>query len=83
MKSTMNTRDIAKFHKLLKKEVPHDQIVKIMGVERETLKKFSPERVAKAKAVQKEAQIAANENRKKTQEMATAAMQAARSAMNG
>ena len=50
MKNTMNKRDIAKFHKYLKEEIPIDKISKGMGINKKVLAKFTPEAVVKAKA---------------------------------
>lgn len=83
MKSTMNSRDIAKFHKLLAAEVSSNEIVKILGIEVETLKKFTPEKVKAAKIKRKDRQAQVLAERKKTQEIAAAAVQAARSAVDG
>ncbi|MGW8177963.1 MAG: hypothetical protein ACWGQW_04100 [bacterium] len=83
MKRTMNGRDIVKFHKLLEQEIPHAKIVKLMGVDADTLKRFTPDKVNAAKQQAKEKQAAAFKQRKEAQDMAVAAMTAARSAMNG
>jgi len=50
MKSTMNKRDIAKFHKMLEAEVSVDKISKALKVDKDTLKKFAPAKAAAAKA---------------------------------
>lgn len=49
MKSTMNKRDIAKYHKLLAQDVKPEKISKFLGVTSETLKLFEPVTLAKAK----------------------------------
>ena len=54
MKTTMSKRNIAKFHKLLQREVPVGDIVKILKVTKETLRKFTPAKVAEWKKVQAE-----------------------------
>lgn len=45
MKSTMNKRDIAKYHKLLAEEVSIDKISKFLKIDKATLKKFTPKGV--------------------------------------
>lgn len=42
MKQTMSKRNVAKFHMLLKKKAPISDIVKILKVSKETLKRFTP-----------------------------------------
>ena len=49
MKSTMNKRDIAKYHKMLNSDVKIEKISKYLGVTPETLKLFEPVTLAKAK----------------------------------
>lgn len=49
----MNKRDIAKFHKLLEQDVKPDLIATTLGIEKSTLKKFTPEKVAAAAAARK------------------------------
>lgn len=71
MKNTMNNRDIAKFHKyLLDEKIPNNKISAILKVDPATLKTFTPEAMAKAKAValekQKEAIAKRNERIEKT-----------------
>ncbi len=56
MKDTMNSRDIAKFHKLLLKDVSNDDISKFLQVSVETLKRFTPEKIK-----------ASNDERKKSE----------------
>ena len=52
MKTTMNSRDIAKFHKYLKADVSMEKCVKALGVDKKTLAKFTPDVIAKVKASQ-------------------------------
>jgi len=49
MKKTMNSRDVAKFHKYLDQDISIEKCSKALGVDKVTLKKFTPEAVAKAK----------------------------------
>jgi len=42
MKNTMNQRNVAEFHKLLKNDVPYEEISKYMQIEIKTLKRFTP-----------------------------------------
>ena len=49
MKTTMNSRDIAKYHKFLKAEMPVKKIGKLLGVDESTLKKFAPDVLKKLK----------------------------------
>ena len=51
MKSTMNNRNIAKYHKLLDGGASVKQISNYLRVDVKTLKKFSPERVAAANKI--------------------------------
>jgi hypothetical protein len=46
----MNKRDVAKFHKYLEQEIPLKKISEGMGIETDTLKKFTPEVMKKVKA---------------------------------
>ena len=55
MKSTMSARNISKFHKLLANDVSVDKISKFLGVTKATLKKFSPEIMAKVSVSKKAA----------------------------
>ena len=48
MKATMNSRNIAKFHKMLRAEVPLSKCSKLLKIEVKTLKKFTPEVMKKA-----------------------------------
>ncbi len=50
MKNTMNSRNIAKFHKLLKADVKPAEISMQLKVEVNTLKMFTPEAIKKAKS---------------------------------
>ena len=52
MKNTMNSRDIAKFHKYLKAEVSVEKCSKALGVSKKILAKFTPEAIDKVKAKQ-------------------------------
>ena len=54
MKTTMNSRDIAKYHKFLKAEMPVKRIGKLLGVDEKTLKKFAPDALALVKKKQAE-----------------------------
>ena len=48
MKSTMNKRDVAKFHKALNNDIKIEKISKFLGVTTATLKKFAPDALKKA-----------------------------------
>ena len=50
MKDTMNSRDIAKYHKLLDEDVSEKKISDYLQVSVATLKRFTPEAIKKAKA---------------------------------
>ncbi len=54
MKNTMNSRNIAKFHKLLKADMKPAEISRQLKVEVDTLKLFTPEALKKAKAAKVE-----------------------------
>ncbi len=49
MKSTMNKRDIAKYHKMLNQDIKPEKISKYLGVTLDTLKVFAPDALEKAK----------------------------------
>ncbi len=49
MKNTMNNRDIASYHKMLKAKESLSNISNILKVSKDTLAKFTPEKVADAK----------------------------------
>ena len=49
MKSTMNKRDIAKYHKMLNNDVKIEKISKYLGVTQDTLGLFEPATLAQAK----------------------------------
>ena len=55
----MSSRDIAKFHKYLKQDIPIGKISKSLGVTTKTLEKFKPDVVAKVKKEQKAAAVKA------------------------
>jgi arsenate reductase-like glutaredoxin family protein len=55
MKKTMSKRNVALFHKLLKKKAPIGDIVKILKVTKETLKEFTPAKCEAFKQSQIEA----------------------------
>ena len=59
MKNTMNSRNIAKYHKLLDAEVSLKKISAFLKVSEATLKKFTPEKVAAAKGLVSKAEKAA------------------------
>jgi predicted transcriptional regulator len=48
----MNSRDIAKYRKLLEQDVNVDKISKFLGVSKDTLKKFAPKKAAPAKTAE-------------------------------
>lgn len=52
MKKTMNSRDIARFHKYLEAEVSIKECSKSLGIEQKTLAKFTPEAIVAAKKKQ-------------------------------
>ena len=70
MKKTMSKRNIAKFHNLLKAEVPISSIVKILKIDKNTLKKFSPSAVKAFKDKQREIEALAVKQKAKTAEAA-------------
>lgn len=71
MKVTMDLRSIAKYHKLLDQDNPPsiESISKALNTTVETLKRFTPEAIAAAKAKQAKKQSKdAEETQKKAQE---------------
>ena len=52
MKHTMNSRDVAKYHKYLEQDISLEECSKFLGISKTTLLRFSPE---KTKAAQEKA----------------------------
>ena len=57
MKNTMNKRDVVRFHKFLDTDMKIGECAKAMKIELDTLKKFTPEKVAQS--ADRKAKIAA------------------------
>ena len=53
----MNNRDVAKFHKYLDQDISMKKCSDSLGIEMSTLKKFTPEAVAKAKGAKTKATV--------------------------
>jgi len=49
IKETMNKRDVARYHKMLADDVSIKEISKVMLISEKTLRRFTPEVVAKVK----------------------------------
>ncbi len=49
MKNTMNNRDVSRYHKLLDAKENLSSISSILGVSKDTLVKFTPDKVSAAK----------------------------------
>lgn len=68
MKCTMSKRNVAKFHKLLEMKAPVKDIVKILKVDKDTLKQFTPAKFEDFKKKQAEAAALAAEAEAETAE---------------
>ena len=78
MKNTMSKRNVAKFHTLLKKKAPISDIVKILKVDKDTLKKFTPGIFRDLKEKQIEAEALAAVEKKETEKAAEVVAAAAK-----
>lgn len=78
MKKTMSKRNVAKFHNLLKKKVSVNDIVKILKVDKETLKKFTPSVFKDLKEKAAEAAALAETEKQETAKAAEVVAEAAK-----
>lgn len=74
----MSKRNIAKFHSLLKMKAPISDIVKILKVDKDTLKKFTPTVFKDLKVKQAEAAALKAEEKADTEKAAEVVAEAAK-----